>query len=61
MARVAGMNIIVTKTDIRVRVLSPDGKRAGLKDFRLAHAIYKRGSVAGSYYTDATSRKVGAA
>jgi len=61
MARAAGMNIIVTKTDVRVRVLSPDGKRAGLEDFRLAHAIYKRGSVAGSYFNDATSRKVGAA
>lgn len=58
MARSNGMNIIVTPTSVWVRVLSPQGKRLGLLDFRLAHAIYKGDSMKGSYYTSATSKKV---
>lgn len=60
MARTNGMNIIVTPTSTWVRVLSPEGKRLGLLDFRLAHAIYKNGGMAGSYFTNATSKKVSA-
>ena len=60
MARTNGMNIIVTPTSVWVRVLSPEGKRNGLLDFRLAHAIYKGDSMKGSYFTNATSKKVSA-